>query len=209
MFGRIFAPDNWFFRSTGKLVDIVLLSLLWLAVSLPLVTIGPASAALYDTVVRTLRNQEENTPYKRFFRVFRREFKVGALASVVLLAVGFGLYCLYLLLLLMATGGGTGYLLYVAFLVILLLAAGFVSYLFPVLSRFTFGVGGLFVTCGKLSLAHLPVTACLAVVTAAGAWACLRYWWPVIFVPAAAALLSAQLLERIFQPYMKNVEGTE
>lgn len=103
MFGRIFSPDNWFFRSTGKLVDIVLLSLLWLVMSLPLVTVGPASAALYDTVVKTLRNQEENTPYKRFFRVFRREFKVGAITSLVLLAAGFGLYCLYLLLFLAAT----------------------------------------------------------------------------------------------------------
>ena len=206
MFGRIFSPDNWFFRSTGKLVDIVLLSLLWLVMSLPLVTVGPASAALYDTVVKTLRNQEENTPYKRFFRVFRREFKVGAITSLVLLAAGFGLYCLYLLLFLAATGGGMGYLLYVAFLVVLLLLAGIAGYLFPVLSRFTFGVGGLMITCVKLSLAHLPTTACLAAVTAAGAWACLRYWWPVVFVPAVAALLSAQLLERVFQPYLRQEE---
>ena len=142
MFGRIFSPDNWFFRSTGKLVDIVLLSLLWLVVSLPLVTVGPASAALYDTVVKTLRNQEENTPYKRFFRVFRREFKVGALTSLVVLAAGFGLYCLYLLLFLAATGGGMGYLLYVAFLVVLLLLVGIAGYLFPVLSRLPLGSGG-------------------------------------------------------------------
>lgn len=204
MFGRIFSPDNWFFRGTGKLVDVVLLSLLWLAVSLPLVTVGPASAALYDTVVRTLRNQEETAPYRRFFRVFRREFKVGALTTLVVLAVGFGLYCLYILLLLIAAGGGAGYVLYVAFLVVLLLAVGVVSYLFPVLSRFTFGVGGLLSVSVKLALAHLPATACLAVAAAAGAWVCLRYWWPVIFVPAVVVLLSAQLLEPIFQPYMEQ-----
>ena len=90
----------------------------------------------------------------------------------------------------------------VLILVVVLLLIGIVSYLFPVLSRFTFGVGGLIGTCIKLALAHLPVTACLAIVTAAGAWVCLRYWWPVLFVPGVLALLASQPLERIFQPYV-------
>ncbi len=68
MLGRIFHPENRFFQITARLVDLVLLSLLWLAASLPLVTLGPASAALYDTVVKTFRTKEETTPYRRFLR---------------------------------------------------------------------------------------------------------------------------------------------
>lgn len=200
--GRIFHPENRFFQITARLVDLVLLSLLWLVASLPLVTLGPASAALYDTVVKTFRTKEETTPYRRFLQVFRRELRVGIPASLIVLAIGFLMYCLYVFFLLSAPASPMWYTLFFTFLVVLLLLIGIVSYLFPVLSRFTFGVGGLIGTCIKLALAHLPVTACLAIVTAAGAWVCLRYWWPVLFVPGVLALLASQPLERIFQPYV-------
>lgn len=201
MFGRMLNPENRFFQVTGRLADLLLLSLLWLLTSLPLVTLGPASAALYDTVVKTFRTKEETTPYRRFFRVFRRELRVGMLTSLVVLAAGFFLYCLYVFFLLAAPGSRGWYLLYFSFLVVLLLLAGILSYLFPVLSRFTFGVGGLLSACAKLALVHLPSTVLLAGAAILGAWACLRWWWPVLFVPGTLALFASLPLERIFQPY--------
>ena len=202
MFQRFFNPDNWFFRITGSLMDVVLLSLLWLAGCLPVFTIGPSSAALYDTVVKTLRLREETAPYRRFLRVFRREFKVGALVSLLVAAAALALYCLTPLLTLAALSGTAGTIFYYAFLVVLLLIFGIVSYFFPVLSRFTFSPGGLIITCCKLAFAHPAATLCLGAVTAAGIWVCLRF-----FAPAAAALLSAQVLEPIFRPYVEQQTG--
>ena len=46
----IFDPENGFFRTLSRMVDVVGLSLLWVVLSLPLVTFGPACAALYHTV---------------------------------------------------------------------------------------------------------------------------------------------------------------
>ena len=46
----IFNPENSIWRVTGKLVDLMILSVFWLACSLPVVTLGPASAALYHTI---------------------------------------------------------------------------------------------------------------------------------------------------------------
>ena len=51
MFQRIFNPNNLFFQGCSKIFDLVVLSALWLALCLPVVTIGPATAALYYTVV--------------------------------------------------------------------------------------------------------------------------------------------------------------
>ena len=68
--GRIFNPDNGFFRITGKAVDIILLSLLWTACCLPVFTIGPSSAALYYTVEKCLL-RGEGQPYRAFFHSFR------------------------------------------------------------------------------------------------------------------------------------------
>ena len=40
----IFDPENGFFRTLSRMVDVVGLSLLWVVLSLPLVTFGPACA---------------------------------------------------------------------------------------------------------------------------------------------------------------------
>lgn len=55
MAAGIFNPENDFWRLIEKLVDLFLLSVFWLVCSLPVFTLGPATAALYRTVVRCIR----------------------------------------------------------------------------------------------------------------------------------------------------------
>ena len=43
---QIFNPENFFWKCFDKMADVVGLSLLWFMCSLPVVTIGPACAAL-------------------------------------------------------------------------------------------------------------------------------------------------------------------
>ena len=83
----IFNPDNDIWRFTAKLVDLFLLSVFWLVCSIPLFTIGPATSALYNTVVRCIRGNRRDS-WTLFFRTFRDNFKVGALTSLVVLAAG-------------------------------------------------------------------------------------------------------------------------
>lgn len=76
----------------------MILSLFWLACSLPVVTIGAASAALYDAPVHGIRREEAGC-YRRFFRTFRRELKTavpawllwGAAAIALLLGGQYGI----------------------------------------------------------------------------------------------------------------------
>ena len=46
MAAGIFNPENDFWRLIEKLVDLFLLSVFWLVCSLPVFTLGPATAAL-------------------------------------------------------------------------------------------------------------------------------------------------------------------
>ena len=71
----IFDPENGFFRTLSRMVDVVGLSLLWVALSLPLVTFGPACAALYHTVTHCVACQGDST-YLTFFRSFRANLRV-------------------------------------------------------------------------------------------------------------------------------------
>ena len=60
MWRDIFNPENLVFRMLSKGVDFVGLSLLWLLLCIPIVTIGPATAALYYTVVKVFRQKKED-----------------------------------------------------------------------------------------------------------------------------------------------------
>ena len=77
--GSLFNPDAFLWRWCSRILDIMILSLFWLVCSLPVVTAGAASAALYDAAVHGIRRDEAGA-YVRFFRTFRRELKTAVLA---------------------------------------------------------------------------------------------------------------------------------
>ena len=57
-FSGFFRPDNSLWRTVSAVADMMGLSLLWLLCSLPVVTIGPATAALYAAVRGPVRRME-------------------------------------------------------------------------------------------------------------------------------------------------------
>lgn len=70
MFGRVFRYQGWLWRALNTLTDILALSVLWLLCSIPVLTLGAATTALYDSVVRCIRYKMPR-PYERFFRTFK------------------------------------------------------------------------------------------------------------------------------------------
>lgn len=73
------------------LIDIIWLGILWLVCSLPVITIGAASTALYYTMVKCVRHDIPE-PTRFFFRAFRKNFRQATLLWLLCLAalgVGF------------------------------------------------------------------------------------------------------------------------
>ena len=101
-------------------------------------------------------------------------------------------------------------MLYVAYWIFFVVVCGVVAYLFPVLSRFTFGVGGLLAAGVKLALANPLITLALGLLTGGGILVCVLwwYWMPWLVLPYVWALLASLLLERVFKPFMEG-QGKE
>lgn len=76
MFHSLFNPENTFWRWMAGLADILVLSVLWLLCSVPVVTVGAATAALYDACARGMRGGRGDA-WRRFFHTFRAELKTG------------------------------------------------------------------------------------------------------------------------------------
>ena len=63
MLGRVFRYQGWLWRALNTLTDILALSVLWLLCSIPVLTLGAATTALYDSVVRCIRYKQSG-PYE-------------------------------------------------------------------------------------------------------------------------------------------------
>ena len=204
MLNKIFNPENGFFRVMGILVDVVVFSLLWLVCAATVVLLGPGTTALYDAMARHLRKGELGG-YVRFWESLKANFKVGCLAGLVVFALGYGLLELHGVLFAQAAAGSHPmFALYVAFWVCLVVICGIVSYIFPVLSRFEFGLGGLLSNSVKLALAHPLTTLALGLLTVGCMLLCIAFWWPGLVLPYVWAWLASLLLERVFRPYMEK-----
>jgi uncharacterized membrane protein YesL len=77
-------------RALSWAIDLVFAGLLWTVCSLPVVTLGASSAALYYAVVKCVRH-ERGTLYRVFFEGFRSNFRAATrlwLAYLLAAAIG-------------------------------------------------------------------------------------------------------------------------
>lgn len=207
--GDFFNPEKGIWVWISTLVDVCGLSLLWLLLCLPLVTAGPATAALYYTVVKHVRGRESGA-FGAYLRSFRDNLKTGLKADLIVLPAVVLLLLLHHITRWYGTrDGGALYILYVAQYIFLMLPAGMLCWLFPLLGRFEYGVGGLFRTAFQLTIAHLPSTVVIVLLTVQSAAFCIERWWPVLFMPSAAMLLVSLFTERVFQKYAPELAPGE
>ena len=196
-----FSAENWLFKPLGVLGDLVILSLLWTVCSVPLLTLGPASAALYDTAVHSLRRKED-TVLSRFLASFRRELRQG-IRSTLLALLAAALYCGLAAALFRLVPPERGALALMLLLPPGLLLLGVLCWLWPVQSRFRMDLKALFFSSLRLALGHILRTVPMALLWAATLALGLRFAAPLFVLPALAALLCTTMIEPVFQQYEK------
>lgn len=193
----IFNPDRLVWRAINVGMDLVYVSLMWLLCSIPVVTIGAASTALYDTVAHCIRRREEGL-LARFFSTFKTEFKTATL-SWLLWLIGLALCALLAIYLLSQGDSAQGFLFQINLVVLLVVVGGALVWVFPVLSRFTMGFGGLNLAAVKLVFSHLPATIVMGILLALAVLACCMWLYPLLILPGLVALLDSLYMERIFR----------
>lgn len=204
MFGSIFNPENKFWQTLDHLADLLILSLLWLLCSLPLVTAGAATTALYDAAAHCLRGPE-SMPWKRFVQTFRRELLPASLVTVVWGAVLLMLvYALQMTAAAASAGTSAAWAALIFCLVVMILPVGAACWMFPLLSRFAFRPVDLMLTALRLTLGCLPRTIGLVAIVGISALLVRVLLIPIVILPGAAAWLFTLLLEPVFRRYQPD-----
>lgn len=206
MFQKLLKPENPLMITMTQVTDCIFLSLFWLLGCIPVLTMGASFAALYDAAFRGYRQGEKHT-WHRFFRVFRRNLKPGLLPSVVFAGVFWAAARGMIFLWNGAVLGQLPWMLFSAGAVVGILLLGILSVLFPMLSRFENSFLGLLKNTVFLSLSKLPFTLALGAINAVGLYLCLRFIFPIFFLPALLALIDSLLIEPMFKPYLTPTES--
>ncbi len=198
---RLFHPQNSFWQPIGKFADVLELSIARLFLSLLVLPLGAATAALYDAAARCVLGGQSG-PFVRFWETFKREFKTGALATLL-----WGGLCAALVALVWAVRarvvfeGATAAAVLAAWFAVLLVPVGALCWMFPLLSRFTFSPAALGPVSLKLALGYLPRT--LLIVAAGLAGVMLSVWLllPMLVLPCLVAMAWVGLMEGVFKRY--------
>lgn len=199
--GEFFNIDNKFFQGLSKVVDCVVLSILWVVSCIPVFTVGAATTALYYAVNKVIRHSRGYI-WQEFWDAFRSNFKQATLVWLICLAAMafMGMDC-YIMLQYARAGERIGSL-YIVFVIFLVLLVMWQSYLFPYIARFAIGTKAVFQNAALIAVANLPWSLLLLVLIAA---ACLVAWIlpPIaLFLPGAYMVAANYILERVFRKYM-------
>lgn len=204
--GGLFDYDSKLFQLLLRVSDIVVLSVLWLLCSLPVITIGASTSALYYTVMKLVR-QRGDSSMSMFFHAFKENFKASIPVTLLLLVVGYALVVDFSLL---SEKMGGSPVFHGLCIVVLVLYAAVASLLFPVLAKFRCTLRELMHNVLLLMLRH-PLT-----VVAVTAMHLIPVWliyahleWVeklegvfLLFGPGTIAYINALMLVPVFRRYI-------
>ncbi len=203
-----FGINSPFAAAVNKLVQMIYVGILWFVCSIPVITAGAATTALYEVLLKMEKNQEGYVSVS-FFRAFRKNLKSATLVWIPLLVaeVVFGFNLFYY-----AVFGGGQFPVQCAVFAVLSLAALILSgYVFPVMARFENTTAGTFRMAALLAVQNAGWTAVILFVqllTIAVCWFFL--YFPLLFIMGITGYFQAVIFNHIFDRLIaqgKIIEG--
>ena len=203
MFDRLFKANNPFWQSMGTVYDLFIVNTLWLLCCLPVITIGPATAAAFYALTQRLLG-EQSTIRQDFFRSFKQNFRQGIVLGLLLSAVGAFLILDIRLCRLSGTGIYTFFMFF--FGVLFLFWSMTALYAFPLLSKFERSTKEILIWAFTLAISNLPLTLTMLFVAAVSLWLCHIVPGLIFIMFGVAAQFITTVMLSVFRPYLPKPE---
>lgn len=206
--------DNVVMRALSKICDMVFLNVLWVICSIPIVTIGASTTALYTVMLKLVWN-EEGYIFRSFFRAFKENFKQSTLIWLIIAAFSVVWWVDFRIAGMM--GAGVGEVLRIIFLIVAFLLLSVTIYVFPLTARYENKISATLKNALILTIAKLPYTllmvAVVVVAVLASLWntmmlmIALPLWF--LFMVSLIAWINSYLLRRVFTVFEQNEDDIE
>lgn len=195
---RLFNPDNPIMNFFGKLLDSLLLNILWLVTSLPIVTIGASTSALYYCTLKLAEDRKLDVIHD-FFRAFRQNMKEGSKLSLIFVGLCIVLFIEGRLFWAYKTRSVIWVFGAAIFMLVVLVFSMVTVYIFPLLARFDNTWKNMIRNSFVISIRFMICTVLLLAIHAAVIFTAVKVFTPVIFLgEGLIALLSSYLLKNVF-----------
>lgn len=205
--GKWFQIDGPVMNVINKAGNLIIASFLWVICCLPVITIGPATVALYYAVVKAIRF-ECGYVAKDFFEAFKRVLLKGILYTIFVLA-------LVVFVVLDREIMAKSQNLYAATLVIVydgifILILAFAVYLFSLMTRFDLKIRKMFQLSLVCVFKYLPYTlGILVILLGLGIVAIRLPLLALVIFPGLGCYLYSYLMEPIIMKYVPEPETDE
>jgi uncharacterized membrane protein YesL len=147
--------DSRFYAVVDRLSNLFILNTFWILSCLPIVTIVPATAAMFS-VVRQWQLHQDTSVVRNYFRYLKENFNQSFIIGLIWTAVSVLLYFNYFYL--NQDQSGAKYIILIPLLMISLLFTGTTAYLFPVMSHYEITWKHAIKSSFFMAIANFPIT---------------------------------------------------
>lgn len=193
--GNIFNSDSGFSKFMNRVADLFILNILWIFCSIPIITIGATTTALYSVNLKFIDNEEENL-IKTFFKSFKENFKKSTIIWLIILSLSIilGVNLVFWL----KCGLSLSYfaLPFIFFSLFIFLLV--IPYIFIILTKTKCSILNIFKYCFIISLKNLPYSILIVLFGASVLFA--TFYFPIVFLfmLLLGVALHSYMISRIF-----------
>lgn len=198
-----FNPDNELWRGVSYAFDVFVLCICFVLTSSLVFTLGLGLCALYYSVDKYLVERKA-LPIEGFAKSIKQNYKIAIVADVILsLIVLFVLWSMWISYQMMSGGVLMGRVVFTFGIVILVFLLGYISFVFPTLASYKYGLKELLGISFKLTVVHLPIAILFSVLYLL-VILCAYYFWPsLFFTPVLVVLVQRRFLNSIYSKHTK------
>ncbi|MCM1048482.1 MAG: DUF624 domain-containing protein [Clostridiales bacterium] len=192
----IFSYDSPVWKFVGRLIDFLVLTLLWFVTSLPIITIGTATTTVYYITLKMTEDQEEYL-IRMYFKNFAKLFKQTTKVWLMVLAVGAVLCGDFYICMRVQTPVTT--MLMAAFFLITVVFLMTSAYLFPVMAWLDGNIAAYLKAAFYLSIKYLGWTILILVIAVCLIALGVFVFWPLLLIVVGlTAYLQSLIFRQIF-----------
>ena len=195
---KLFDYNNPVWKIMGRVADVFFLTMLWLICSLPLVTIGASTTALYYVSLKMVRNRETNI-VKSYFKCMKDNFLSSTAIWIILAAV----LCLLLAEFRLQSHMEVRQASFFFWMWVVMAALYLLLFtvIFPLSARLDAGVGRLFFMAFMTAIKNFSWVLLMSVTTVCIIAIGIFVFWPVLLFSAGGiAYIHSAILEYIIFP---------
>lgn len=205
--GKLFNLESPFWRFVGKLADAVILNIIWILFSLPIITIGASTTALYYCAMKVAKDREGSSLLRDFWKSFKLNFKQATILWLICLALlAFFALDIYFY---WGMNNQLSTILCIIFVVFTAVLCCTMFYLFPLQAKFYNPIRKTISFALVMQIRYFHYTLLMALIAAAVAVGTFFYVPVGIFGMGLIAFLQSYCLNKIFEKYAPEEDPEE